>query len=753
MKNLISAVIALLSLVQMTAQNILTKDNIHEIAASMSLEEKAALVVGVGLETDVPDAVGQIRGIERLGVPPVLLADGPAGLRISPTRDGQSRTFHCTSFPVGTAMSSTWNVELAEEVGKAVGSEMRDYGIDVILGPALNIQRNPLCGRNFEYYSEDPFLTGYIGAAVIDGIQSMGTGACIKHYAANNQETNRVHNDSRVSERALREIYLKGFEIAVRKSQPWMLMSSYNMLNGQYTSVNRWLMHDVLRSEWGFEGVTVTDWGFNGIPPADQLKAGNDLMMEGCKEQYELVLKAIADGQLTEDQLDECVMRILELATRSCRFRGTDYSDNPDLKASAEVALKTAHESIVLLENKDRTLPMNPDVKTIALFGNASYDFLEGGTGSGEVHEPYIISPADGFAADGYTINQSLADAYRKYIKDGVDADFAKNGKRHWFFGRFHPKEMTVEINAIRKAAKESDFAVITFSRQAGEAGDRYARKGDYELSESEFAMLENITSEFHKRGKKVAVVLNVGSPMEVASWKNIPDAILISWQCGQEGGHAISDIISGKVCPSGKLPATFPVSYSTIPSADNFPGENRRRGEDGEKVPNIDYTEYKEGIYVGYRHFDRVNTALSYPFGYGLSYTEFMYEDMQIVKSGYDYTVSVNVRNVGDTPGKEAVQLYVAAPGNDKPLKELRAFSKTGLLEPGQSQRIAMTFTTYDLASFDEESGMWVTEKGIYRCLLGASSADIRLSDDFAVYSRISVPAHPMARCQAPTL
>jgi len=749
MKKLIFAVTTLLSLVPMSAQMILTESNIHEITASMSLEEKAALVVGVGLETDVPDAVGQIRAIERLGIPPVLLADGPAGLRISPTRDGQSRTFHCTSFPVGTAMSSTWNVELAEEVGKAVGSEMRDYGIDVILGPVLNIQRNPLCGRNFEYYSEDPFLTGYMGAAVIEGIQSMGVGACVKHFAANNQETNRVHNDSRVSERALREIYLKGFEITVRKSQPWMLMSSYNMLNGRYTSVNRWLMHDVLRSEWGFEGVAVTDWGFNGTPPADQLKAGNDLMMEGCKEQYELVLKALYEGQLTEDQLDECVMRILELATRSCRFRGTDYSDNPDLKASAEVALKAAHERIVLLENKDKTLPLSPDVKTVALFGNASYDFLEGGTGSGEVHEPYIISPADGFAADGYIVNRSLADAYRKYIKDGVDADFAKNGKRHWFFGRFHPKEMTVDLKMICKAARESDFAVMTFSRQAGEAGDRYARKGDFELSESEFAMLTNVAAEFHKHGKKVVVVLNVGSPMEVASWKNIPDAVLISWQCGQEGGHAISDVMSGKVCPSGKLPATFPVSYSTLPSADNFPGENRRRGENGVEVPNIDYTEYKEGIYVGYRHFNRVNTALSYPFGYGLSYTKFEYEDMEIVKSGYDYTVTVSVRNVGDIPGKEAVQLYVAAPGRDmdKPLKELRAFAKTGILEPGQSQRISMTFSTYDLASFDEESGMWVTEKGTYRCLVGASSADIRLSDDFAVYSRMSVPVHRMTR------
>ena len=746
-KILLLATVMLPGLAAM-AQPKLSENPIHEVVEAMTLQEKASLVVGVGLNTAIPDAVGQINSVERLGVPYVMLADGPAGLRIKPERDGQERTFHCTSFPVGTAMSSTWNPELAFEVGDAMGGEVRDYGIDVILGPALNIQRNPLCGRNFEYYSEDPFLTGLIGAAVVDGIESNDVGACIKHFAANSQETNRVWNDSRVPVRALREIYLKGFEIAVRKSQPWMLMSSYNMLNGQYTSVNRGLMHDVLRCEWGFEGVAVTDWGFNGTPPPAQIMAENDLLMEGCPEQVQLIVSAVESGELPESQLDICVKRILGLARKSCRYRGYEYSEMPDLQASAQVALKAAHESIVMLENNG-ALPFDADVRNVALFGNASYDFLEGGTGSGEVHEPYIISPADGFVNRGYTVNQAVNAAYRSYIKDAADADFAKNGARHWFFGRFHPSEMDVDVKMIRKAARESDIAVITISRQAGEAGDRYARKGDFELSDKERLLVENVSAAFHARNKKVVVLLNVGSPLEVASWRNIPDAVLVTWQCGQEGGNAIADVLSGKVSPSGKLPATFPVRYQDVPSADNYPAEDRHRGKDGEKVRNVDYTEYAEGIYVGYRHFDRNEVPVCYPFGYGLSYTTFVYDNLSIVKDGYDYKVCVDVRNTGERPGKEAVQVYVSAPagGLDKPVKELKSFAKTPLLQPGESCTVEMQFSTYDLASFDESRCAWVADNGVYKVMAGSSSQDIRLEGELDVISEMSWPVHDVLK------
>ena len=729
MKKSILLVLGVALSLSALAQPTLTPDNIDQVVAAMTLHEKASMVVGIGLDTTVPDAVGQTRSIERLAIAPVLFADGPAGVRIKPTREGTECTFHCTSFPVGTALSSTWNTQLAREVGSAMGHEMVAYGIDVILGPALNIQRNPLCGRNFEYYSEDPYLSGLTGAAVVEGIQSHGVGACVKHYAANNQETNRVYNDSRVSERALREIYLKGFEIAIRRSHPWMVMSSYNKLNGLYTSTSGWLMSDVLRSDWGFEGVAVTDWGFNGTPPADQLRAENDLMMEGCPKQVELVIEAVENGTLSEAELDRSVRRILQLATRSVRHRGDSYSDTPDLGASAEVALRAAHESIVLLENRNSALPLEGSVKCVALFGNASYDFLEGGTGSGEVHEPYIISPAEGFEACGYAIDAPLADGYRTYIREGVEADFVRNGERHWFFGRFHPAEMTVEDEEIVRSATEADVAVITFSRQAGEAGDRYDRKGDFRLSDAERSQLERVSAEFGRMGKKVIVVLNVGGPVEVASWRELADAVLVSWQCGQEGGRAIADVISGAVCPSGHLPTTFPVEYADVPSANHFPAAERRKGGAEAPVANIDYTEYAEDIYVGYRHFDTFEKAVCYPFGYGLSYTDFAFGAAEVNLSGEDIVVSVDVANVGRVAGKEVVQLYVAAPKTDleKPAKELRAFAKSATLAAGESERVELRLSLYDLASFDESRGCWVTEAGEYRLLLGSSVEDIK--------------------------
>ena len=721
----------------------LGKDSLDKVVAAMTLEEKAHLVIGTGMagssgeapvvgETRnlVPGAAGTTYPIPRLGIPAIVLADGPAGLRINPLREGDANTYYCTHFPIGTLLASTWNTELVEQVGQAIGNEVLEYGTDVLLAPALNIHRNPLCGRNFEYYSEDPVVSGKTAAAYVRGVQSNGVGTSIKHYALNNQETNRMKNDVRVSPRAVREIYLKGFEIAVKESQPWTVMSSYNFVNGVYTSESKDLQTTILRDEWGFKGMVMTDW-FGGADAAAQMWAGNDMLQPGRPGQFEDIVEGVRSGRLSEADLDRNVRRVLELIVKSPRFKGYEFSNKPDLKAHAAVTRQSAVEGMVLLENNG-VLPLASEISRVAVFGTTSYDFIAGGTGSGNVNRAYTVSLLEGLRNAGYAIDAELEKTYTKYIKEETER---LNPKSDDPMAMFMPKiragEFVPSAGLLDKMVRANDVAIITLGRNSGEFLDR--KVADFTLTEQESGMIEAVCAAFHEAGKKVVVILNIGGVIETASWKNLPDAVLLAWQAGQEGGNSVADVLKGVANPSGKLTMTFPVRYEDHASSRNFPIDMAfgmfGKDKDAEPQRNVDYTEYEEGIYVGYRWFDKQGLEVSYPFGYGLSYTRFEWSEASVKPSRGETAVRVKVTNTGKIPGKDVVELYVAAPQGelDKPVKELKAYAKTRELQPGESQLVTLKVKNSELASYDESASAWVTDAGHYDFMLGSSSRDIR--------------------------
>jgi beta-glucosidase len=695
----------------------------------------------------VPGAAGRTAEIPRLGITTMVVADGPAGLRINPEREGEDVKYFCTAFPIATLLASTWDSELVEKAGAAMGSEVLEYGVDTILGPGMNLHRNPLCGRNFEYYSEDPLITGKMAASMVNGIQSKGVGTSIKHYAVNNQETNRNSVDAVTSERALRELYLEGFRIAVEEAQPWTVMSSYNKVNGLYTSESHDLLTKVLRDDWGFKGYVMTDWG-GGTNPVDQMKAGNDLLMPGNRDQSKEIERAVIEGRLDEKILDKNVERILNIVLKNPRFNGYKYSDKPDLKANAEVARRIAADGMVLLKNNEKALPFTGDIKRIAVFGNTSYEIITGGTGSGDVNEGYSVSLTEGLKNAGYSIDDETRDVYLEYIKE---AEESQEKPAIIFLGVPPVTEMKVDAAMVRKLAGTMDAAIITIGRNSGEGGDRKAEPGDFYLSEEEEQLIKIVSSEFKAKNKKAVVILNIGGVIEVASWRDHPHAILLAWQPGQETGNSIADIITGKVNPSGKLASTFPVSYDDVPSASNFPGielpltEVLEKENEGmlpfmRKVPAR--VVYEEDIYVGYRYYDSFNIPVAYEFGYGLSYTNFEYSGIKLSTKDFKdrVTVTFDVQNAGDVTGREVVQVYISAPGGkmNKPMKELKAFAKTGLLKPGESETMTFTFDSRILASFYTESSSWIAEPGEYSVQAGASSRDIRQTASFNLKEEI---------------
>ena len=749
MKKELTLAVAGLMLASCTKQELkLNQNNIDEIVAAMTLEEKAQLIIGVGMpgvdvdkpvigSTDggkVPGAAGYTASIERLGIPAIALCDGPAGLRIQPTREGDEATYYCTHFPIGTLLASTWDVDLVKSVGAAMGEEVLEYGADVLLAPALNIHRNPLCGRNFEYYSEDPLVAGKIAGAYVEGVQTKGVGTSVKHFAFNNQETNRMGNNAIISPRAIREIYLKGFEIAIKESNPWTVMSSYNYFNGRYTSESEDLLTSVLRDEWGYTGTVMTDW-FGGADGAAQVVAGNDMLQPGRQAQYNDIVEAVNNGSLDIALVDRNVKRILNLVVMSPTFKGYQYSNKPDLKAHAEVTRQSATEGMVLLENNG-ALPFN-NVKKVAVFGNTAYTWIAGGTGSGDVNRAYTVNLLDGLKNAGFEANEDLKATYEAWFKSENDRNATVNAERaKGWLPALLPSEMTVDQKILDEQAKTQDVALIAIGRISGEGSDRPV--ADFELNAAEKALIKNVTAAFHKQGKKAVVVLNIGGVIETASWKNIPDAILLAWQAGQEGGNSVADVLSGKANPSGKLPMTWPINFADHKSSENFPIDkastmlsfNFEGGAkfDGEK--DVDYTNYEEGIYVGYRWFDTQKKAVSYPFGYGLSYTKFEYSNMTQTHNGDEVTVTVDVKNIGSTAGKEVVQLYAVAPQSelDKPAQELKAFAKTPNLKPEETATVTLKFNVADLASFVEAQNAWVVEAGTYNIKIGANSRDTRI-------------------------
>lgn len=750
----------------------LGKNSVSDVVKAMTLEEKATLVVGTGFympgmsipgmlamepgegQKRVPGASGAIYGIARLGIPAVVVTDGPAGVHIF--NAGKGRQYFATAWPSGTLLASTWDTTLVRNVGAAFGAEAKEYGIDVLLGPGMNIHRNPLGARNFEYYSEDPVVTGYIAAAMINGIQSKGVGTSAKHYAANNQETNRGTVNTIVSERALREIYLRGWEIAVKKSNPWTIMSSYNKINGTYTSESYDLLTNILRKDWGYKGIIMTDW-FGGRDPIGQMKAGNNLLMPGVPQQTKAIIDAVKGGQLPESVLDANVAGILELVLKTPTFAKYPYADQYNLVKNAAIARDAATQGLVLLKNNGNALPINRTAR-VALFGNNGLELIAGGTGSGETNKMYAVSLSEGLFKSGVELNGQLYAAYADYLA----GEAARHPKKSFFEEFMNPTPPTPEFepdnNLLSHAVSSSDMAIIAIGRQAGEGADRKVQN-DYYFTEKEKQLIKRVADLFHSNNKKVVVVLNVGGVVDVTEWRDNVDAILLAWQPGMEGGNAIADVLTGKVNPSGKLASSFPANYNDVPSAKSFPGKEFKdkpvQGMMGMPAFEAEVT-YDEGIYVGYRYYSSFAVKPAYEFGHGLSYTDFAYSDLKLSSPSFkdNLTVSVTVKNSGNVEGREVVQLYLSAPASklDKPALELKGFAKTGLLKPGESQTLSFTLTAKDLASYNLVSSSWIADPGTYTVKFGTSES-VKLSGSFKLAkalvvektSKALVPATPV--------
>jgi len=732
----------------------LGKNKVEDVVAAMSIEEKVSLVMGLGLEdeaqkllaTIAPGAQGITFSIPRLGIPNVIFCDGPAGIRLMNIKGTDK--YHFTAFPVATAMAATWNVALEQNLGKTMASEALGYKVDLQLAPSMNIHRNPLNGRNFEYFSEDPLLSGKLGAAFVQGMQSMGVGTSVKHFVANNQEINRKSCNSVISQRALREIYLRGFEIAIKEGRPWTVMTSYNKLNGKYTSQNPELCINILRDEWKFDGMVMSDW-WSGDDVVAQMYAGNEMIMPGSNTRGGVsyradLLKAIKNKTLDEKILDRNIIQILNLILKTKHFNNGFPDAKPDVEANAKVSRAAAEEAVVLLKN-DGVLPLSSKMKSIALFGKTSYHSIAGGTGSGSTNYKYIVSIDKGLTNIGYILNKPLINIYNHLI-DSIFANtkstliVPKNtyDTNVWLMPSNSPlnyhSELSLNKLVIKEQAQKSEVAVITLGRVAGEGSDR-KEIDDFLLSEQERVLIKDVSAAFHAVNKKVIVVLNISGVVETASWRDQVDAIITAWQPGQEIGSVVADILKGVVNPSGKLPMTYPMKYSDEPSAISFPGEPKNN-----PINSI----YNEGIYVGYRYYDSFKVPTAYEFGFGLSYTSFEISGVKLNSTSFNekITATVTVKNTGKSAGKEVVQLYLSAPKTEieKPMQELKGFEKTKLLEPGESQQITFLLDSRALASYWSGISSWIADKGEYQIRIGASSKDIRQIATFTLSKSIVV-------------
>ncbi len=736
----------------------LGKSSVSEVINAMTLEEKINLLIGQGMyvpgmpmpganliPTDaqkrVTGAAGTTAAIPRLGIPALVVCDGPAGLHAF--NGGKSRLYYATAWPIGTLLASSWDTALVNKVGIALGAEVKEYGIDILLGPGMNIHRNPLGARNFEYYSEDPVITGNIAAAMINGIQQSGVGTSAKHFFANNQETNRNSVNTIMSERAMREIYLKGWQIAVKKSNPWTIMSSYNLVNGPYTSENPALLRTILRDEWGYKGFIMTDW-FGGKSAVAQQIAGNNLIMPGISKQKKEVEDAIKNNQLDEKVLDQNIAEILNIILKTPSFKGYKFSDNPPLSENAKLSRSAASESMVLLKNENNALPIQLN-NNIALFGNNQLDLVAGGTGSGDVTKMYTVALANGLFNAGYGLNTNIFRAYINYMH----LEKVKQPKRSLIEELMSPikpiEEMNVSNEMINKAASTSEIAVIAIGRNAGEGNDR-KEKDDYYLTEKESNLIKMVSDAFHAQNKKVIVTLNIGGVIDVMKWRDQVDAILLAWHPGLEGGNAIADVLAGKVNPSGKLATTFPTKLSDDYSAKNFPGReipgSAKGGLFGQKQVDAEVI-YEEGIYVGYRYFSSFNIPTAYPFGYGLSYTKFNMGNLKISSPVMNdqIQVSLTITNTGNVAGKEVAEMYISAPVNklDKPASELKGFAKTKILQPGESQELNFTITPTQLTSFNTSLSAFIADAGSYTIKFGNAEQTV-LAETFKLMKDIVV-------------
>lgn len=763
MKRLLTALLLVAMQVNLHAQDLkLTRENIPEIIAALTPEEKVDLVVGCGAGWGNPDAkfpgtAGWTRAIPRLGIPSIYFADGPQGVNMTQTREYDTADYSCTFFLSGSTLATSWDVEAAHAIGQAIGYELKERGLDVILGPGMNLHRNILCGRNQEYFSEDPLLSGKLAAAWIRGAQSNGIATSLKHFAVNNQETNRKENDSRVSQRALRELYLKGFEIAVKEGNPWTVMGSYNYVNGVHACENEWLLTDVLRREWGWRGVVMSDWD-GVVRQADAVSAGCDLVEPGTEADRTALLAALEDGSLSMETLDRNVRNILELVVKCPSFSGYRFSNDIDRIGHQKLLRRVAAESMVLLKNERSVLPLKPGA--VGLYGVSSYDLIPANMGVNGVNNGvYHVSLVQSLREAGFTVSPSVLREYTTYIaaeKEKIASAYPPVYKQ--FFRYPRPEEiipgsgeaaaedlgaLTVDLGlkqrsntprlSLMEQAEANEAAILTLSRGTGEAFDRSA--SEFELTPSEKTLIDSLSRAYHSFGKPVIVLLNVPAPIEAVSWRDKVDAILLVGQPGERAGESIADALTGTVAPSGRLADSWPVHYGDAPADKNFPSEvgqdlkslitPRATREGRELVRNFDYTDYEEGIYVGYRYFTTSKTDVAYPFGYGLSYTFFNYEKASVEASASGFVARVSVRNTGFRPGREVLQLYVSAPagGLDKPVRELKGFAKTRLLAPGESETVEIPVSLQELASWNERKGRWETARGVYHFCFGLSA------------------------------
>ena len=671
------------------------KENVEKILEQMTLAEKAALCTGVSPWQTVP--------LERLDVPAVVVSDGPHGVRRVADPDSLvSESLPATCFPTASAQASTWNVDLVREIGEALGEESVALGVDVLLGPGNNMKRTPLCGRNFEYYSEDPLLGGEMAAALIEGVQSQGVGTSLKHYAVNNQEYQRFIIDAQVDERALREIYLAGFERAVKQAQPWTVMCAYNRVNGTYASEHAWLLTEILKDEWGFEGFVVSDWGAVHDRVAS-LVAGLDLEMPGPQpERVQRVVEAVESGDLAEDVLDEAVRRLLRIILKANETPKGDGEFDED--AHHALARKVAGEAIVLLKNEGGLLPLEK-VETLAVIGRSAKEPYFQGGGSSYINPTRVDLPLDELKALAGDVEICYADGYE--MEAGFDQAL---------------------IDEAVTCAREADVALLYVALPGFKESEGYDRS-DLDLTQQQVALIQAVAAV----QPNAVVILNSGSAVTMESWIDEVPAVLEAWMMGQAGGGAIADVLFGKANPSGKLAETFPLRLEDTPAYLNFPGENHA-------------VRYGEGLFIGYRYYDARELDVRFPFGHGLSYTPFAYDNLRLSAEAFEdvdgLDVSVDVTNTGDVAGKEVVQLYVHDHESrlQRPPKELKAFAKVKL-EPGETQTVTFHLDARAFAYYDPAYAQWITEGGAFDLLVGCSSADIRAKATVEMTSTQTLP------------
>ncbi|SKC89909.1 glycoside hydrolase family 3 C-terminal domain-containing protein [Maledivibacter halophilus] len=674
--------------------------NINELISKMTIKEKAALCIGASAWCTA--------SVRRLGIPQIVMTDGPHGVRRVENIDEVQNIFSLTKslpstcFPTASAVACTWDTELLQRMGEAIGQECISRGIDILLGPGNNMKRTPLCGRNFEYFSEDPYLSGDLAAAFIKGVQSKGVGAALKHFVANNQEHKRHTISAEIDERTLREIYLTAFETAVKEAKPWAVMCAYNKVNGTYCSENNELLTKILREEWGFKGFVLSDWGAV-YDRVESLKAGVDLEMPGPqKKSFKKLIKAIRNEEIEEEILDKAVENIIKAVIKSKKAEKKDTEF--DQGFHHELARKMASESIVLLKNNNDILPLK-EPKTIAIIGRAAKEPHIQGGGSSQVNPTNMDIPYDEI--------EKLAEQAEIFYEEGYTMDEKVDNNM---------------IDRARNIAQGADIALLFIALPPYKEFESYDRD-DMELTKHQIKLINEVASV----QPKTVVILNNGSPVSMEDWIDNAAGLLQTWFMGQGGGKALADILFGKVNPSGKLTETFPMRLKDNPTYINYPGENDR-------------VIYGEGIFMGYRYYDKKEIDVQFPFGYGLSYTSFEYSNLNVSSDEFKdidgLTVEVDVKNTGKLPGKEIVQLYLRDIESRlvRPVKELKGFKKVEL-KPDETKTISFVLNMRDFAYYHPTYKDWITENGEFEIMIGKSSRDICLTKKVNLVSTTNLP------------